>query len=277
MQKKLNFHFLFFATTLDSYKMSMLPMYFAVNFGMEFKLFQNSIYKISSKKSINVLWPIADVNGGILIVRDAEERNEVSSIRKWNGRLHTYLNWTFTGSSLYIELENYNLSNIVPIIYIQSEDLMKLPYNNFSFTHEDIQSIDEPEDKTSYILAKIYTTDPNSDENTFPIPQPIYSELPIAPIAPTEQTEQTGQTGQTEQTGQIGPLISFPSHITRLIIDNAISSNDTSTCIISGEDLTRENASVTKCGHVFTTHSIKKWLASPSSRGECPICKQQCQ
>ena len=252
----------------------MLPMYFAVNFDKEFKLFQNTIYKISEEISINVVWPLTHIKCGILTVREIEERNEVSNIRTWNGRVDCYLNWTFTGSSLYIELDNYNLSNIVPIIYIEAEELMKLPYNSFSFIHNGIRSIDEPEHITYYTLPTIYTTDPNSAHNTFPIPRPVISELPIAPIAPMAQRVPLAQ---RQQRVPMAPLISFPPHVTRLIIDNAISNNDTSTCIISSEDLTHENASVTKCGHVFTTQAIKEWLASPSSRGECPICKQQCQ
>jgi hypothetical protein len=132
----------------------------------------------------------------------------------------------------------------------------------------------------------MYMTDPNSAHNTFPIPGAVISELPIAsiapmapmvPIVPIADRGERLPLVQRQQRVPLAPLISFPPHVTRLIIDNAISNNDTSTCIISSEDLTHENASVTKCGHVFTTQAIKEWLASPSSRGECPICKQQCQ
>lgn len=67
---------------------------------------------------------------------------------------------------------------------------------------------------------------------------------------------------------------SLPAHIKRLVIADAVSRKEI--CPISQEEITEANAAVTSCGHVFDAESIRTWLATPASRGCCPMCKQHC-
>jgi hypothetical protein len=45
-------------------------------------------------------------------------------------------------------------------------------------------------------------------------------------------------------------------------------------CSITFDDITADNASVTTCGHVFTTDAIKQWMQQHDS---CPECRKQCR
>lgn len=67
---------------------------------------------------------------------------------------------------------------------------------------------------------------------------------------------------------------SLPAHIKRLVVADAISRKEV--CPISQEEITEANAAVTSCGHVFEAEGIRTWLATPASRGCCPMCKQHC-
>jgi hypothetical protein len=68
--------------------------------------------------------------------------------------------------------------------------------------------------------------------------------------------------------------MALPPHITKIVLADAIRKNEV--CPITNDDITETNATVTSCGHVFTSDAIRKWLLTPSSKGLCPVCKQQC-
>ena len=63
----------------------------------------------------------------------------------------------------------------------------------------------------------------------------------------------------------------LPKHVAALVIDKAIA--DGVPCPITMETLTKENATVTSCGHVFQTQAIRTWL---NARDTCPECRQIC-
>jgi hypothetical protein len=67
----------------------------------------------------------------------------------------------------------------------------------------------------------------------------------------------------------------YPAHVKRIIIEDAIRKKES--CAISYDEITQENASVTSCGHVFTTEAITRWLSQSTSAKCCPMCKQVCQ
>jgi SUMO ligase MMS21 Smc5/6 complex component len=58
-----------------------------------------------------------------------------------------------------------------------------------------------------------------------------------------------------------------------ILIEVAVSKGDS--CPISMNPITKENAAVTSCGHVFDRDSIAQWLAS-SDRHGCPNCREHC-
>jgi hypothetical protein len=68
--------------------------------------------------------------------------------------------------------------------------------------------------------------------------------------------------------------ISLPPHIVKIVLADAIRKNEV--CPITSDNITETNATVTSCGHVFTADAITEWLSLPSSRGQCPVCKQMC-
>lgn len=77
-----------------------------------------------------------------------------------------------------------------------------------------------------------------------------------------------GETESQQPQQQSQPL---PRHVAALVIDKAIA--DGALCPITMETLTKENAIVTSCGHVFQTQAIRTWLAT---RVSCPECRQIC-
>ena len=236
-------------------------MYFAVQHGEEqFKLYQNTIYNLSVNFKINVLWPINNVDGLCQTIRLRDETQETSLSRSWNSRTHMHLKWTYTGSSIKILLKHSNTQIIAAVISMTRENIDHLPYCSSSFIP--FQSIFAGEKDISYTLADVYSTDPNSFENTRAIPAvrsvPVASPMP-QPVPMASPMPQPS---------------SLPPHITKIVLADAIRKNEV--CPITSEDITETNATVTSCGHVFTTAAIKHWLSLPSSRGLCPLCKQKC-
>jgi len=65
----------------------------------------------------------------------------------------------------------------------------------------------------------------------------------------------------------------LPKHVAALVIDKAIA--DGAPCPITMETITKENATVTSCGHVFQTQAIRTWLAARIPH-TCPECRQIC-
>jgi len=256
-------------------KMS-IPMYFVVSYEpgdshdeQDFKLYQNSIYHRPNGFRQNVIWPIDNARGNCLIIRQTNINENSSIIRKWNGSETNSLTWSFTGSSMEILLEAYGILINAPIVFIDAENKEFLPYNSHSFCPNDIKFFEEQE-IYNYTPAKIFRTDPNSPENTSPIPS-IQVRHPLVststPISTLRQITISSPAPAIRQS-------SLPPHITKIVLADAIKKNEV--CPITSENITEVNATVTCCGHVFTTSAIRHWLSLSSSRGECPICKQKC-
>jgi len=280
--------------------MSMFPMYIAVSHEPSasqgqsqepnFKLYQNTIYDSAVRPNsppINVLWPIAHVRGTRQTIRLTDSTREYSSVtRSWNGTDINSIRWSFTGSSIYVHLEKYGLLITAPIVFMDARNKMMLPYNSCSFSPNEIKFIDEKD--ITYTSARVFRTDPNSPENTSPIPgisqdrilirptappAAIAPFIPIAPLAPTAPLAAPVMYASVKQS-TLPSLPSLPPHITKIVLADAIRKNEA--CPITSEDISEKNASVTPCGHVFTTAAITHWLSLPSSKGLCPVCKQKC-
>ena len=260
---------LFFYTPLIVQRMSMFPMYFAVQHGGEqYKLYQNSIYDLPEK--VNVIWPINNVEGLCETMRLRDEKDEYSLSRSWNGINHAHLNWRYTGSSIKIILKNYNMVITAAVISMSFENIEKLPYCPCSFIPMQSSFIGEKD--ISYAPARVYVTDPNSYENTQPIPT---QRVPLASVAPSASMAPLASVAPLASAAPLasGPT-PLPPHITKIVLADAIRKNEV--CPITSEDITETNATVTPCGHVFTTAAITHWLGLPSSKGLCPVCKQKC-
>ena len=250
-------------------------MYFAVSRGQtkhDYQLFQNTIYKMSPTFKTNVIWPINNIEPMDSIMRLRNENQSYSNIRAWNNTRHMDVTWAYTGASIQILLKNFNMIITVPVISMSNSDCMKLPYNASSFNPRNFRFINEKENVYSYTAAYIYTSDPNSDENTFEIPAPVYVDdsIPIAPVASLAPAP----VAVAAPVPVAAPVASLPPHITKIVLADAIRKNDV--CPITSEDITETNATVTPCGHVFTTAAIAQWFSIPSSNGLCPVCKQKC-
>jgi hypothetical protein len=217
----------------------------------KFKLYQNTIYDSAVRHTsspINVLWPIPHVKGKRQTIRLTDSTTEYSSVtRSWNGTEVNSVKWSFTGSCVYVLLERYRQLITAPIVFMDAANKRMLPYNSTSFSPNEIKIIDEQE--MSYTSARVFKTDPNSPENTSPIP--------IAHLAPTAP-----------------PAAPVTHASVKIVLADAIRKNEV--CPITGEDISETNATVTSCRHVFTTAAITHWLSLPSSKGLCPLCRQKC-
>jgi len=81
----------------------------------------------------------------------------------------------------------------------------------------------------------------------------------------------------TNLTIPVAPVVNevtIPRHVKILIVEDALRRNEM--CPVMFEPITKQNAAVTNCGHVFTLSGINTWLSSSQSKGLCPMCKQCC-
>lgn len=285
--------------------MSMFPMYIAVchepsserhgysqsqSQGQEpkFNLYQNTIYDSATSAArhnsppINVLWPMPHIKGKRQTIRLTDTTTEHSSLsRSWNGTELNSIKWSFTGSSVYVLLERYNLLITAPIVFMDAANKRMLPYNSNSFSPNEIKFMEEEE--MSYTPARVFRTDPNSPENTSPIPgmsqdrsilRSAAPAAPVIPIAPLVPEAVSLAPLVIQKSAKQPTLASLPPHITKIVLADSIRKNEV--CPITSEDISETNATVTPCGHVFTTAAIAHWLSLPSSKGQCPVCKQKC-
>jgi hypothetical protein len=220
--------------------MSNLTLYFCVPFGPKYKLFLNTIYD-----SVDVLWPIEDIfprEQSIKMVQTTSRKT--TRIRGWNEYNVEQINWDYTGSSMKIYITSKSDTILCPIITMSQADKEKLPINDCLFNAASERFYDEI-DRMIYPVAKVYSRDP-------------YHVSTVPSSVPSSVTS----------------IAKLPAHITKLVLADSISKNET--CPISCDTISQENGLVTSCGHVFTKHAIKRWLSLPSSKSECPVCKQAC-
>uniref|UniRef100_A0A6C0ANI7 RING-type domain-containing protein n=1 Tax=viral metagenome TaxID=1070528 RepID=A0A6C0ANI7_9ZZZZ len=247
--------------------MAELPMYFAVSHEDKFKLFQNTIYNRPDGCRVNVLWPIENARGHCLTMRLCNEIENTSIIRSWNLSEHDSCFWSYTGSSMNIMLESYDLLIKAPIVFMEEDSKDTLPFNSYSFTPSCTEFTD---DHDTYTAARVYNTDPNSAANTCPIPR----SRPVVPYrSPTPPRVQARAEPRAEPQAEPQVRPSLPAHITKIVLADSIRKNEV--CPITSEDISETNATVTPCGHVFTTEAIQQWLSLTSSKGLCPVCKQK--
>lgn len=214
-----------------------LNQFFCVPFGDKYKLFLNTVYE--NEEPLDVVWPIDNIIPREQCIRMlSSSQKKTTKIRSWNGYDSKTISWSYTGSSMKIYIRSKSITIVCPILSMSLSDRDKLPYNTFTFNAPE-RFIDE-EDTRQYPSAKVYTYEPylkRREEKTL-------------------------------------EMKSLPPHIAKLVLADSISKNEC--CSITCEPITMENATVTICGHVFTKEALEKWLSLPSSKGECPVCKQKC-
>ena len=225
--------------------MTSLTQFFCVPHGSKYKLFLNTIYD-----SIDVLWPIENIiprEQSIKMIGATSRK--ITIIRAWDGDEYEEVTWDYTGSSMKIYIPSKSISITCPIISMSPADKDKLPFNSCSFTASSETFCDEV-DKTIYPVAKVYLRDPYSG-HSLAMASPVPMASPVS-----------------------NPMSKLPIHVSKLVLADSISKNEA--CPISCDPITQENATVTSCGHVFTTEAINHWLSLASSKGLCPVCKQRC-
>jgi hypothetical protein len=65
------------------------------------------------------------------------------------------------------------------------------------------------------------------------------------------------------------PRPPLPAHIAAAMISHAVATG--ATCPITMEPIQTTTATITSCGHVFTTSALRNWLSTHST---CPECRQ---
>ena len=260
--KKLKKFYTYFYSNKTIDKMS-FPKFFCVEHSTRYKIYMNSIYKSPAtvNTEISVLWPQENISARTMTIKMRNDREKSTTYRKWNGQEYKMISWSFTGSSIDMTLNDRQISITCPVIDVSDKSL--LPFNCCSIVPSRDTFVDE-EDRSNYEKAEIYDRDPNSPEYITPIPQRVvftYTAVAPAPSAPSAP----------EAPSLLPTRKGLPQHVANIVLADAISKNEI--CPISSEDITKENGSVTYCGHVFCKESIDEWL---SIKNECPVCKQSC-
>ena len=272
--KKLNRRNSLFSSTKVRAKMS-LPLYFAIDQGYTFKLYQNTLYK--KWNTVNVVWPVKNIRPILHVTQLRNEIQETSMIRRWNSLDEEECKWAFNGQCIKVFLENFKIEILAPVITMNLGDKEKLPYNSCAFSATNRIYV-EALDRSTYSPARVYYTDPNSVENTIPVGNAVQF-IPIAPVAVASPMAVAVASPKPKPIAPvpvapvpIAPVPTLPPHIVKIVLADAIRKNDV--CPITSEDITETNATVTPCGHVFCKDALKEWLSRKSSKGLCPICKQ---
>jgi hypothetical protein len=231
-----------------------LPKFFGIQFMNRYRIYTSAVTRLSSDVEINVLSPEDKVEAGALTIRLSNDREKECTIRKWNDNAnYSCLKWSLSGSSLQIKLQSGARTDC-PIL--QVDDKSCLPYNSCVF----------------YPTREIFAEDEEFQHTTVQTPwicqggacPPMAMPVPLAMPVPRSVPVAV----------PMASPMTLPVHVVNLILADAISKNEA--CSISSEPITRENAKVTPCGHVFQRVSLDRWFATPASKGLCPVCKQKC-
>jgi len=221
----------------------------------------NTIYRDTS-----VIWPQENIVARTLTMKLRNDHQKTTSYRKWNGKDYKSLSWAFTGSYIDMTLNDRNITIACPVIIVTETGI--LPFNSFSLNPSREAFVDEL-DSSNYERADIYERDPNSSEYMTPVNRPPTYQEPVEPRRVREHQFVSSCTGGVCSTKPAKK--GLPSHVANIVLADAISKNEV--CPISSETITRENASVTSCGHVFCKSSLDTWF---NIKDECPVCKQKC-
>ena len=221
--------------------MQHLPGIFAIRIGpgYTYRLYTNKIHD-----NINIICPVENHRLQRKYYYPVIRNNNQINLRKWYDIDITECMWTFIGIEFLVLNENVGELFKVPLIFFITEIPSLLPVGSDILECIETQTYNISH-ASEYMAAITYTHDPFNHQPSS-----------VVPLARSSQ-------------------IKFPAHVKHLIIEDAIRKKDS--CVISRDEITQENASVTSCGHVFTTESIKRWLDQRSSNGCCPLCKQVCE
>ena len=159
--------------------------------------------------------------------------------RKGQGRINRLAKWRHTGTSLKHDDIEY------PVIRIKSYNTITPAIQNESF----IPII-------------------NNNQATRVV-------TPPAPAAPVPQAPRILNPPTRTVPPPLQPIIDIiPQHAIKLILLGALIEGEI--CPITTNDITLENGAVTTCFHLFDKDAINRWLNTPGSRRECPVCKDSC-
>jgi len=263
---------------------SSLPRYFAIEEGYQYKFYENKAYMPNQSTLINI---VSNFNILTVITRSKYFQNIKlinSIVRKYSDKDDKSATWTYSGYELLVEDTN-NMLYAVPLIRVMGDSNSILPYSSESYSSDEIDEYDVSH-PSKYENVDLYDQDPYPVIRSCPrsggcrrVSQPQAYEpqaaMPQAAMPQATMPQATVPQATVPQTTRPQPasIPSLPIHVKNIIIADSISKNES--CPISSIDIDRTNASVTSCGHVFTTEAISRWLAT-SIRKECPICKQKC-
>ena len=253
---------------------SSLPRYFATEESYQYKFYENKAYMPNQSTLINI---VSNFNIITVITRSKYFQNIKlinSVVRKYSDKHDKSAAWTYSGYELLIQDTNSTLYT-VPLIRVMGDSNSILPYSSESYSSDEIDEYDVSH-PSKYESVDLYDQDPYPVIRSCPrsggcrrVSQPQTYE----PQAYEPQAYEPQASRPQAAIPQAASLPSLPIHVKNIIIADSISKNES--CPITSIDIDRTNASVTSCGHVFTTEAISRWLAT-SVRKECPICKQKC-
>jgi hypothetical protein len=187
-----------------------------------------------------------------------------SIVRKYSDKDDKSAAWTYSGYELLVEDINSTLYT-VPLIRVMGDSNSILPYSSESYSSDEIDEYDVSH-PSKYESVDLYDQDP------YPVIRSCPRSGGCRRVSRPPTYEPQASRPQTAMP-QVATLPILPIHVKNIIIADSISKKES--CPISSIDIDTSNASVTSCGHVFTTEAISRWL-STSIRKECPICKQKC-
>jgi len=247
-----------------------LPKFFAIKRDNSYKLYENKVFKPVDTMIINIISNHNSISNITMSKYYIIQRMNTSVLRKYYGGFNNECTWTYTGYEFLVNNTNNDTIFAVPVIIFPNSSDTLLPHGSDLFS---------PSDPVEYIVSEasiyessnVFNTDPYEIDNlpVAPVARPPVARPPVArpPVArPPVARPPISQPHASS-------VVSFPVHVKQIIIADSVSKKES--CPIAGIDIDRTNASVTSCGHVFTTDAITQWL-SMSTKKECPICKQKC-
>ncbi len=96
----------------------------------------------------------------------------------------------------------------------------------------------------------------------------INQEMTAAALLAINQRQAPGPSAPTSVPELTMPEL--PRHVALMVLQNAVATG--ATCPISMEPIRSTGASVTGCGHVFQTDTLRQWM---SAHAICPECRAQ--
>jgi hypothetical protein len=224
--------------------MQCLPGIFAIRLGpgYTYRLYTNKLFETA-----NILSPVQnhviENKYSYPIVRE----NYGVNVRKWYDFDVIHCDWTYTGIEFSVRNTITGERFRAPLVFFVVNMPSLLPLDSETLENTGGETI-QISGASTYMPAMLYSYDPFNTHT------------------PSQHASVVAR---------VSTAAMYPAHVKRLIIEDAIRKKES--CAISYDEITQENASVTSCGHVFTTEAITRWLSQPSSARCCPMCKQVCQ